>query len=91
MIPGYMVALSLNKPFIIVDKQGVARGPGPRVGKYLIIDDVVTSFNAVNRVRRTLEDMEYLGVAAYIFRGSSVDLKKHNNPVFYLARKEEEV
>lgn len=90
IIPGFLVAFATRKPLVIVDKEGNLRGPEFKAGKYLIIDDVITSFQAANKVRSALPGMEVLGVAAYIFRGAWEDLQKQDYPAFYLARKEGE-
>ena len=90
IVPGFLVAFATGKPLVIVDKEGKVRGPEFKAGKYLIIDDVITSFQAANRVRAALPGMEVLGAGAYIFRGTWDDLKKQDYPAFYLARKESE-
>jgi orotate phosphoribosyltransferase len=91
IIPGFLVAFAKNKPLVIVDKEGKVRGPEFKTGKYLIIDDVITSFGAANRVRSALgEGNVACGVGAYIFRGSWADLEKQDYPAFFLARKEQE-
>ncbi len=91
IIPGYLVAFALGVPLVIVDKAGKSRGPIRESGSYLIVDDVITSFQAANRVRDALAGLEPLGVAAYIFRGTDEDLNKQDYPAFYLSRKEQEV
>ncbi len=91
IIPAFLSALAMGKPLVILDKEGVLRGPEFQVGKYLIVDDVVTSFGSANKVVSALEGMEVLGVAAYVFRGSLADIKKQSYPIFYLSRKEQEL
>jgi orotate phosphoribosyltransferase len=91
IVPGYLFAFALRKPFVIIDKEGGVRGPEFQAGRYLIVDDVITSFQAANKVVAALDGPECLGVAAYIFRGSYEDLQKQSYPAFYLARKEQEV
>lgn len=93
IIPGFLAAFASKKPLVIVDKDGKIRGPEFQSGKYLIVDDVITSFKAANHVRKSLAiwRTDCLGVAAYIFRGSYKDLSANNDvPAFYLARKEQE-
>ncbi len=90
IVPAFLVAFAKNKPLVIVDKDNVPRGPEFKSGRYLIVDDVITSFQAANRLRKSLTNMECLGVAAYIFRGSYDDLNKQDYPAFFLARKEQE-
>ena len=91
IIPGFLIAFATQKPFVCVDKKGKLRGPKFTAGKYLIVDDVITSFAAANSVRTALPGMEVVAVVAYIFRGTSPDLNKQDYPAFYLARKEEEL
>jgi orotate phosphoribosyltransferase len=95
IVPGFLVAFAKQKPFVIIDKEGKSRGPQFDTGRYLIVDDVITSFKAANLVRdslsRSAPGLEAVGVAAYIFRGSRDDLGKQKYPAFYLARKEQEV
>ena len=89
------MAFAKQKPFVIVDKEGKPRGPEFKSGKYLIVDDVITSFKAANFARdslsRSSSSLEILGVLAYIFRGPRSALEEQNYPAFYLARKELEV
>jgi orotate phosphoribosyltransferase len=95
IVPGFLVAFAKQKPFVIVDKEGKARGPEFSSGRFLVVDDVITTFQAANFVRSSLSGhsskLEAVGVLAYIFRGSRDDLGKQDCPVFYLARKEQEV
>ena len=85
------MAFAKQKPLVLVDKEGKVRGPEFKTGKYLIVDDVITSFGAANAAVATLgEGNVVCGVCAYIFRGAPSDLEKQNYPVFYLARKEQE-
>lgn len=95
IIPGFLVAFAKQKPFVIIDKEGESRGPQFETGRYLIVDDVITSFKAANLVRdiltRSSERLEAIGVAAYMFRGAWDDLGKQDYPAFYLARKEQEI
>lgn len=90
IVPAFLVAFAKDKPLVVVDKDNVPRGPEFKAGKYLVVDDVITSFQAANRVRESLPNSECLGVVAYIFRGSWDDLNKQDYPAFYLARKEQE-
>jgi len=95
IVPGFLVAFAKQKPLVIIDKEGHIRGPQFDTGRYLIVDDVITSFKAANLVRdslsRSSSGLEAVGVAAYIFRGSWDDLGKQDYPAFYLARKEQEI
>ena len=95
IVPGFLIAFAKQKPFVIIDKKGKLRGPQFNTGRYLIVDDVITSFKAANFVRASLsrgsERLEAVGVCAYIFRGSRSDLGKQDYPAFYLTRKEQEI
>jgi orotate phosphoribosyltransferase len=90
IVPAFLAAFAKDKPLVIIDKDGKARGPEFNAGNYLIIDDVITSFSAANRVIEVLPESNCLGVAAYIFRGSYEDLNKQPFTSYYLARKEQE-
>jgi orotate phosphoribosyltransferase len=91
IVPAFLVSFAKDKPLVIVDKGDNLRGPEFSSGKYLIVDDVVSSFRAVNKIIEILPYSTCLGVASYIFRGSWADLKKQGYPTYYLARKEQEV
>ena len=43
VIPGFLVAFALGKPFVHIDKEGKPRGPEFKSSKYLIVDDVITT------------------------------------------------
>jgi len=91
IIPGFLVSFAKGFPFVIVDKEGIKRGPHFQSGSYLIVDDVVTSFQAARKVIAAFPGMQCVGIAAYIFRGSYADLEENKDiPAFYLARKERE-
>ena len=91
IVPAFLAAFAKDKPLVIIDKGDNVRGPEFSTGNYLIVDDVITSFGAVNRVIKTLgRDCNCIGVAAYIFRGSHEDLNKQDFTSYYLARKEQE-
>lgn len=87
---GFLMAFSLNKPRVKVDKKGFVRGPEFRAQRYIIVDDVITTYKAVNRVREALGDNICIGAASFIFRGYSTDVPSEF-PTFYLARKEPEL
>jgi len=91
IVPGFLIAFAKKLPFVIIDKGGNTRGPQFESGSYLIVDDVVTSFQAARRVVNTLPNTKCAGLATYIFRGSYTDLEKNKDiPIFYLSRKEQE-
>ena len=90
--PGFLVAFAKQKPFVFMDKKGKLRGPEFKTGKYLIVDDVITSFQAANKVVAACgPECVAVAAAAFIFRGGRQDLEKQDYPAFYLARKEQEV
>ena len=86
----FLVAFALKKPRVKIDKTGLVRGPEFKSQRYLVVDDVITSYQAVNRVRKALGDNECVGTAAFIYRGVSRDLTTEF-PTIYLAHKEPEV
>lgn len=91
IVPGFLAAFATNLPLVVVDKEGNPRGPEFNAGSYLIVDDVITSFQAARHVVNALPGMHCEGVAAFIFRGGYPDLEKNQDiPAFYLARKEQE-
>jgi len=91
IVPGFLTAFALDKPLVVVGKEGKARGPQFKGGRFLVVDDVITSFQAVNHAISALsKECKCLGALAYIFRGNLQDLKKQTFPAFYLARKEQE-
>lgn len=92
IVPGFLVAFARQKTFVVIDKEGKVRGPEFKTGKYLIIDDVITSFGAANAVVAALgEGCIACGIGAYIFRGAYADLEMQDYPAFYLSRKEQEI
>ncbi len=90
IIPAFLVAFAKDKPLVIVDKENNPRGPVFKGGNFLVIDDVITTFAAADRVAKSLPESTCVGVVAYIFRGSHAVLNKQNYPVFFLSRKEQE-
>lgn len=88
---GFLVAFAAQLPLVIVDKEGKCRGPEFKQSKYIVVDDVITSFKAVNASREALGTNECIGAAAFIFRGSNDDLCEQNIDTFYLMRGEREV
>lgn len=90
IVPGFLVAFALNKPLVIVDKEDKVRGPSFLDSNYLVVDDVITTFQAVDKVRKALGSNTCTAVAAYIFRGALLDVSTRPHPVYYLARGEQE-
>lgn len=87
---GFLVAFGLGKRLVIVDKDNTPRGTEFRASRYLVVDDVITTYQAVNKVEEALGDNQCVGAAAFIFRGNLDDLTKQEFPTFFLARKEPE-
>ncbi len=90
IIVGFLVAFALNKHLVIVDKDNSPRGTDFKASRYLIVDDVITTFQAVNRVEKALGENQCVGAAAFIFRGDLEDLTAQDFPTFFLSRKEPE-
>ncbi len=71
IVPGFLMAFAKQKPLVLIDKEGKLRGPEFKTGKYLVVDDVITSFKAANKVVAACgSGCMAVGAAAYIFRGS---------------------
>jgi len=92
IVPGFLIAFALNKPFVSVVKDGTTRGAVFHDSPYLIVDDVVSTFQASEGVQKALgERNTCIGLAALMFRGSFAQLQEMKFPVIYLARGEQEV
>ncbi len=91
IIPGFLIAFAAEKPLVIIDKGGNVRGPEFKQGKYIVVDDVITSFKAVNQTKEVLGKCECIGAAAFIFRGSDEDCQRVDLDLFYLMRGEQEI
>lgn len=88
----FVVAGILGKPRVkVLTVEWRTRGPVFSGKKYLIVDDVISSGQAVNKVRKILGDNECVGVVALIFRGPSENDLPKEFPTFYLEKKEPEV
>jgi orotate phosphoribosyltransferase len=87
----YVIAGILGKPRVkVLTVEERTRGPVFTDKKYLIVDDVVSSGQAVNKVINILPDNLCIGVAAFIFRGASEASLCKAFPMFYLEQKEVE-
>lgn len=90
IIPGWMVAGSFAKPLVIVDKENKLRPNWPRpttaMSKYIIIDDVISTYQTVNKIKEIFKDAPFAGTACFVFRGESLDKN-----TIYLERGEVEV
>jgi orotate phosphoribosyltransferase len=87
---GFLVAFALDKRLVIVDKDGKVRGTEFKASRYLVVDDVITTYKAVHRVVRALGDNQCVGVVAFVFRGALDDLTAQEFSTFFLSRKEPE-
>jgi orotate phosphoribosyltransferase len=87
---GFLVAFATDKRLVIIDKNGNTRGTDFRASRYLVVDDVITTYGAVNKTVRVLGDNMCVGAASFVFRGNLEDLAKQEFPTFFLARKEPE-
>ncbi|KKN88804.1 hypothetical protein LCGC14_0244110 [marine sediment metagenome] len=84
----FVVAGILNKPRVkVLTLENRTRGPGFSKKKYLIVDDVVSSGQAVAKVQKILGDNICMGAAALIFRGEK---EPEGLDFFYLEKKEVE-
>jgi len=90
VVPGFMMSGLTGLPLVIVDKDGLARGwKSEFVDKnYIIIDDVVSTYKAVDNIMEALPNCKCKGIAAYMFRG---DTERLNPPLYFLSRGELEV
>ena len=86
----FLVAFALNKPRVKIDKTGLVRGPEFEEQRFLVVDDVITSYQAVNRVCEALESNHCIGAASFIYRGLFKDLSTEF-PTIYLSHKEPEL
>lgn len=91
LVPGFLVAFALGKPFVTIDKEDKPRGPSFKSGRYLIVDDVISSFQAIDKVRNALGKNTCVGAAALMYRGPLSEVGNRGFPVFYLAKGEQEV
>ena len=85
----FLVAFALNKPRVKIDKAAHTRGPAFQDQRFLVVDDVITSYQAVTRVCKALEGNHCIGAAAFVYRGLSKDISTEF-PTIYLAHKEPE-
>ena len=84
----FVVAGLLEKPRVkVLTAVGTTRGPKFSGKRYLIVDDVLSSGQAVEKVRKILGDNICVGVATFIFRGNKLPT---GFPCFYLEHKERE-
>ena len=87
----YVIAGILGKPRVkVLTVENRTRGPVFTDKKYLIVDDVISSGQAVNKVISILPENLCIGVAAFIFRGASEASVCKAFPMFYLEQKEVE-
>ena len=81
-----MFAYCASKPLVIIGKGDEINGDRNLIGeRYIIIDDVISTYQAVRRVMKILGEKDCVGAASFIFRGTEVD---PHIPTYYLAKKE---
>lgn len=84
----FVVAGILNKPRVkVLTVENRTRGPEFSKKKYLIVDDVVSSGQAIAKVQKILGDNICMGAVALIFRGEK---EPEGLDLFYLEKKEVE-
>jgi orotate phosphoribosyltransferase len=87
----YVIAGILGKPRVkVLTVEERTRGPVFTGKKYLIVDDVISSGQAVNKVINILSENICIGTAAFIFRGASEASLCKAFPMYYLEQKEVE-
>jgi orotate phosphoribosyltransferase len=87
----YVMAGILGKPRVkVLTVEERTRGPVFTGKKYLIVDDVISSGQAVNKVITILDANVCIGTAAFVFRGTSEETLVKAFPMFYLEQKEVE-
>ncbi len=85
----YTVAGLLNKPRVkVLTAEHYTRGPKFSGKKYLFVDDVLSTGQALEKTRKIIGDNICVGVATFIFRGKELPT---DFPCYYLDRKEREV
>lgn len=88
----FVVAGALKVPRVkVLTVEERTRGPVFTNKKYLIVDDVISSGQAVNKVINILADNVCIGTAAFVFRGTSEETLVKSFPMYYLEQKEVEV
>ncbi len=72
IVPAYEVAKCVNIPLIIIDKHNNIRGKLPNKNdSYIIVDDVISSYGTIDRLKAVLLKYNCVGEVAYIFRGEN--------------------
>jgi orotate phosphoribosyltransferase len=91
IVPGWILADLFNIPLVVLEKDktrscyaGGQKLQDDKPVKYLIVDDVVSTYGTVDLVQYHVPG-EAAGVASFIFRGESLRL---DFPTMFLARKE---
>lgn len=70
IVPAYFVGEWLDRPVVMVDKEGYIRGRTFEPGStYLIVDDVVSSYGQVDKCLAIFHEYSHQGTYAYIYRG----------------------
>lgn len=88
----FVIAGILGKPRVkVLTVEERTRGPVFTGKKYLIVDDVVSSGQAVSKVINILSDNTCIGIAAFVFRGPPMGSLPMAVPTFFLDFKEPEL
>ncbi len=88
----FVIAGALGKPRVkVLTVEERTRGPVFEGKKYLLVDDVVSSGQAVSKVINILSDNTCIGIAALVFRGPPMGSLPLEAPSFFLERKESEI
>jgi orotate phosphoribosyltransferase len=71
IILGWLVAGEAGVPLVIVDKDGKTRGNWPDKSKFIVVDDVISTYDTIKRVASIFSD-KCVGAAGFIFRGKTL-------------------
>lgn len=71
IILGWLVAGEAGVPLVIVDKDNKTRGTWPDKSKFIVVDDVISSYETIKRMRDLFSD-RLVGAAGFIFRGKKI-------------------
>lgn len=71
IILGWLVAGEAGVPLVIVDKDGKTRGQWPDKSRFIVVDDVISTYGTIKRVAGMFGDL-CVGAAGFIFRGEKM-------------------
>ena len=87
----FVVAGILDKPRVkVLTVEKRIRGPIIPGGRYLIVDDVISTTQTLEKVIDICRPNICVGAVALMFRGTSREDLTEDFPIFYLERKEPE-